>query len=204
MSVMPVARIWPREDRPLTVDDLRRLPDDGNRYELVNGILEVTPAPGRPHQQVATRLSFLLTLAAPAGVDVLSPVGMNLARDHHRIPDIAVVRSEPPGEDDDAYVESPPLLAVEVASRSTQKLDRTTKKAEYAAFGIRSYWLVTTDRALPTLTAYELRRGRYHDVGVVAGENEFRTELPFSVGVAPALLVADSHRWTEALRRLTQ
>jgi Putative restriction endonuclease len=88
--------------------------------------------------------------------------------------------------------------------RTSQKLDRTTKKTEYAAFGIRSYWLVTTDRALPTLTAYELRRGEYHGVGVVAGADEFRTRLPFPFSVVPSLLVADSDTWTAALHRLTQ
>jgi hypothetical protein len=48
MSVMTEARLWPIEDRLLTVHDLARTPDDGNRYELVNGVLVVTLRPGSP------------------------------------------------------------------------------------------------------------------------------------------------------------
>jgi Uma2 family endonuclease len=60
MGVMRLGRIWPTEDRPLTVEDLRRLPDDGNRYELVDGVLEVTPAPFVNHERVVSRLQYLL------------------------------------------------------------------------------------------------------------------------------------------------
>jgi len=44
--------------RPFTVDDLKGMPDDGNRYELIDGMLLVTPAPGWPHQEMGTELSY--------------------------------------------------------------------------------------------------------------------------------------------------
>jgi Uma2 family endonuclease len=200
MSVMTEARLWPIEDRPLTVDDLARTPDDGNRYELVNGVLVVTPAPGYTHQLVATRLTILLGIHAPTDFNVVSPVGMNIAPDHHRIPDLAVVRTEQmlPGMD---YPDTPPALVVEVASPSTAKQDRSTKKDEYAAFGIESYWLIAPDHQKPQIVAYELGGTTYEPVAVVTGEDEFRTERPFPFSVVPALLVADSARWTAALPR---
>jgi Uma2 family endonuclease len=76
---------------------------------------------------VATRLTFLLVLHAVEGFDVVSPVGMNIAPDHHRIPDLAVVRTEQllPGMD---YPDTPPALVVEVASPSTAKQDRSAKR----------------------------------------------------------------------------
>ncbi len=200
MSVMTEARLWPIEDRPLTVDDLARTPDDGNRYELVNGVLVVTPAPGFTHQLVVTRLAILLGIRASADFNVVSPVGMNIAKDHHRIPDLAVVRTAQmrPGLE---YPDTPPALVVEVASPSTAKQDRSSKRDEYAAFGIESYWLVTPDRQRPVLTAYQLSEDCYEPVAVVSGEDTFRTEMPFPFSVEPALLVADNARWTAALPR---
>lgn len=198
MSVMADVRLWPLEDRPLTVADLERTPDDGNRYELVNGVLVVSPAPNFLHQLIATRLTFLLVLRCPAAMTVVSPIGMNIADDHHRIPDLAIVRSNQvrPGQD---YPDTPPLLAVEVASRSTDKQDRTTKKDEYAVFGIPSYWLVKPHHERPTITAYELRGDGYVIAAEVTGEDTFRVDKPFEFSVAPALLVADAARWTAAL-----
>lgn len=197
MSVMTEARLWPTDGRSLTVDDLERTPEDGNRYELVNGVLVVSPAPDFMHQLVASRLNFLLMLRCPAGFNAVTPLGMTIANDHHRIPDIGVVRTaEMSGK---KYADTPPVLAVEVASRSTDKQDRTSKKDEYAAFGITSYWLVTPDRGRPVLTAYELRGDDYEPVAVVSGEDLFRTNKPFEFSVVPALLVADDARWTASL-----
>jgi Uma2 family endonuclease len=65
-----------------TVDDLDRFPDDGNRYELLDGVLLVTPSPGMPHQVATTRLAALLSnlleprpeiLVASPGVIILPP-----------------------------------------------------------------------------------------------------------------------------------
>lgn len=115
MSVMTEARLWPIEDRPLTGGDLARTPDDGNRYELVDGVLVVTPAPNLTHQLVATRLTVLLGIHAPTDFHVVSPIGMNIAPDHHRIPDLAVVRTEQmlPGLE---YPDTPPSVSSSTGS----------------------------------------------------------------------------------------
>ncbi len=189
--------LWPHEDRPLTVDDLLRQPHDGNRYELVNGILEVTPAPLNNHQRVVSRLQTLLDVTCPDDFEVLSGAGVNLAPNLHRIPDVIVITAdlfEP------EFHTRPPVLAIEVASRSTGKRDRTTKKREYAAFGIPSYWIVTPDAEHPSLTAYELRDGKYVQVTLVAGDERFEAAQPFPVTVVPRLLVADGAEWRSLLR----
>jgi Uma2 family endonuclease len=197
MSVMSLSDVWPREDRPLTVDDLVRLPHDGNRYELVDGVLEVTPAPLNNHNRVMTRLSWLLGQQCPDDLEVLVGNGVNLARDLHRIPDIIVVRSEWIEPTD--FIEDPPLLAIEVASNSTRRRDRTVKKREYQAFGIESYWIVEPDFDHPSLTAYQLTGSGYQQVASVADNEVFKAERPFPVTVMPRLLVEPGNAWRDGL-----
>lgn len=192
MSVMSSSHIW-HEDRPLTVDDLVELPDDGNRYELVNGVLTVTPAPFGGHDLVVHRLKSLLDQACPDGLRVFIGMGFNLTRSTHRVPDLAVVRMA--WFQRDSHQTRPPLLAVEVASGSTRVVDRTVKKVQYAAFGIESYWIVAPDVDRPSLTAYELRDGKYERVALVAGSETFEAVQPCPLKIVPSLLVADEEEW---------
>lgn len=195
MVSVTLGDIWPRRDRPLTVEDLERLQDDGNQYELVDGVLEVTLAPFSNHARFAWRLGVVIGLRCPPGLEVLEPAGVNLAEDHHRIPDLAVVRSDWVDSEPNGFIDQPPLLAVEVASKGTRKRDRTTKKREYAEFGIPSYWLAVPDFDAPSLTAYELRDGRYEQVAFAAGDESFEVTRPFGFSVTPRSLVEPGDRW---------
>src|ERR1700733_10755755 len=65
MSAVTVAEAWPKPGEPFTVDDLDRMPDDGRRYELIDGILIVSPVPAMPHQRVGFFLGMLLEEACP-------------------------------------------------------------------------------------------------------------------------------------------
>lgn len=184
------------DDRPLTVDDLELLPDDGNRYELVYGVLEVSPAPFGTHEFALHRLEFLLELHCPPDLMVAGGQGVNLHGDptRHRVPDTSVVRQ---AEFEPKFQISPAVLAVEVASASTTRRDREVKKAEYEQFGIQSYWIVVPDEKHPSLTAFELTDGRYVQVADVAGEETFHAERPFVIDIAPRRLVTRGEwkRW---------
>ena len=197
MGAVTLSDVWPREDRPLTVKDLERLPNDGNRYELVGGVLEVTPAPGNLHNRAVHRLAMLLEPHRPDDLEVLSGNGVNLAIDHQRIPDVIVVRSE--WVDATFFIEQPPLLAIEVASKSTRARDRTIKKREYEAFGIESYWIIEPDMSHPNLTVYELNDTGYDQVCMVAGDEAFHATRPFPITIVPALLVAHGNAWRSGL-----
>jgi Uma2 family endonuclease len=192
MSVMTAARdevaTWPPDDRPLTVDDLDLAPDDGNRYELDDGVLVVSPAPANAHQLVLHRLEVLLDGACPPEFLVLPGPGVEMSEIQYRIPDLVVVRKE----DFDLEAKSvtrPPALAIEVASPSTMIYDKNRKKEVYADFGIPAYWVVSPSRDKPSLTAYELRRGRYVEQAVVTGDDVYRADRPFAVEVCPANLI---------------
>jgi Uma2 family endonuclease len=186
MSVMSAPDVWADQDRLLTVEDMESMPDDEFRYELDDGILIVSPAPSSLHQLAVTRLALLLSSACPAGLTVLAGVGINISRQQHRVPDLAVVRAD---SFETVFQERAPVLAVEVASPRTRLYDRSRKKEVYQRFGIPSYWIVTPDRDRPDLTVFELRSGSYEQVAVVQGDEEFGAMLPFPVTVRPSQLV---------------
>lgn len=175
------------QGRPFTVGDLAAVPDDGNRYELIDGMLIVTPAPSWRHQEMAAAAFVLLREACPAGLRVLpAPFAVQTAADSEVQPDIIVTRYADLTPNN---LPVPPLLAVEVLSRSTALLDRNTKKAHYERMAVPSYWLL--DPTEPGhLTVFELdEQGRYADAGAVSGEEAFQARQPFSVTIVPHLLL---------------
>ena len=193
MSVMIAMGSGLPADRPLTVDDLEFLPDDGSRYELDDGVLVVSPAPANIHQLVASRLQMCLGAACPQEFLVVSGNGVAMTRTQYRVPDLVVVRAD---RFDLAAksVNSPPELAIEVASPSTALYDRNRKKTVYAEFGILGYWIVTPDPDKPAVTAYELLGGEYRVIAEASSDELFRPERPFSVDIVPAALVASPTR----------
>jgi Uma2 family endonuclease len=186
MSVMSSPDIWSGQDRMLTVADMADMPDDEFRYELDDGVLIVSPAPSSLHQLAVTRLALMLSAACPAELVVLAGVGVNITRFQHRVPDLAVVRSD---SFETVFQEGPPVLAVEVASPRTRLYDRNRKKDIYEGFGISSYWIVTPERDRPDLIVFELRSGKYELVAQVTGDDAFEVKLPFPVAIVPSRLV---------------
>lgn len=172
-----------------TVADLATMPDDGNRYELLDGTLIVTPAPATAHQRASFRLGMVLGLACPAALEVLAaPLDVRLSSDTLVQPDLLVVD---PAHLDDAGLAGVPLLAVEILSPSTRLLDLDLKKSRYEAAGCPSYWAV--DPGLgggpPALTVWELDGSGYAHVGHAEGEQTLHVDEPFPVDITPARLV---------------
>jgi Uma2 family endonuclease len=187
MVAMTTAEPWPAPGQLLTVDDLERMPDDGRRYELIDGVLVVSPAPRVPHQFVVAELIVLLRSACPPGLFAVPAPGVRMSDDTELIPDLVVIpREQLTGR----RVIRPPLLVVEIQSPSTALFDLNTKKAVYERFSIGCYWVVIPDVDQPELIAFELRGGRYEQVAHVTGGRPFRAERPFPVEVVPARLVA--------------
>jgi Uma2 family endonuclease len=189
MNVMTASRTaWP-DDRPMTVEDLNRLPGDGCRYELDDGVLVVSPPPANIHQLVASRLQTLLDVSCPPEYLVISGNGVEISSTQYRIPDLVVVLADQ-YEVTRASTSRPPVLAIEVASPATAIYDRNRKKDVYASFGIAFYWIVTPSLDKPRLVAYELSRGGYREIADVSGDQVFTATRPFAVRVVPSELVA--------------
>lgn len=178
MTTMPVSGDW-------TVDDLDALPDDGLRYELVDGVLLVSPSPRVPHQVAQAELLVLLHAAAPPHLRVLAaPLDVTFSRTRLLQPDLVVFdREQLRGPKADGL----PLLAVEVLSPSTRATDLTLKRHVLEQAGVASYWLL--DPEVPSLTVLELVDGVYEQVAVAVGEDELVVDRPFPVRVVAAALV---------------
>ena len=187
MSVVSIAEAWPPPGQPFTVAELDRMPDDGHRYELLDGVLVVSPRPTPAHQVVAFALASILDRASPPGWQVVPEPAVMVSRDTEFAPDIVVVaRDQLSG----TKITRPPILAVEVRSPSTALIDLNLKKAAYERFGVPSYWVVIPDQGRPELIAFELRGGRYEEAARASGDEPFTARRPFDVEVAPARLVA--------------
>jgi Uma2 family endonuclease len=185
MTAMTVSQP-PAGSAPFTVRDLEGMPKDGRRYELIDGTLVVSPAPGRRHQKIVLRLSSLLDVACPPEFDVLgAPFAVHSGDQIELQPDVLVGRDEDFTEKD---LPVPPVLAVEVLSPSTALNDWNTKKALYERLGVASYWVI--DPQEPALTAFELDPdGTYVQIAKVVGDEVFAAERPFAVRVVPSELL---------------
>lgn len=178
VTAMPRAGDW-------TVDDLDALPDDGFRYELVDGVLLVSPSPLVPHQLGLTGVQYLLHAAAPPGLRVLpAPLDITFTRTRLLQPDVVVLHER---QLTGRKVDGLPLLAVEVLSRSTRATDLTLKRLVLEEAGVPSYWLLDTD--VPSLTVLELEGGVYREVAVVRGAESLALVRPFPVTLVPDELV---------------
>ncbi len=182
---MTVMAVMPREAYDWTVDDLEDLPDDGLQYELVDGILLVSPAPIPIHQAVVGELFVLLRQSCPKHLKVfVAPLDWQPDRFTSLQPDVLVVAREDIGAQN---ITRPLPLAVEVLSPSTRRKDRVLKFSKYADSGVRSYWVVDPDG--PSLIAYDLVDGSYVMTGRADGTESITLDNPFPVTVVPAELV---------------
>jgi len=122
------------------------LPDDGNRYELFDGELLVTPAP-TPRHQVA--LARIYDAVAPfvkgqgLGHTLWSPADLQLGGEHFSQPDLFVVAALPADWSWSSFPD--PILVIEVLSPSTARADRIVKRRRFQQSGIPEYWVVDLD-----------------------------------------------------------
>ena len=131
--------------RLTTYDDLAAMPDDGKRYELIEGVLVELTSPLRVHALLARWLFRLLDREASTkglGEVYFAPVDVVLSPTNVLQPDLLFIAKDRLHIFNRAYVEEPPDLVVEILSPSTGARDRTIKAELYARFGVREYWMV--------------------------------------------------------------
>jgi Uma2 family endonuclease len=173
--------------RPLTVDDLETMPDDGHRYELLDGTLLVSPGPSYGHQSMSGELYTVLRAACPRELLVLyAPFAVQLTRYTELQPDLLVARR---ADFTAKNLPTAPLLAVEIRSPSTALIDRTLKRAAYARHGVPSYWIVDPEAGAPSILTFELDGTEYVEAARAVGSELFAVTKPFALQLRPVDLV---------------
>jgi Uma2 family endonuclease len=194
MATHPAVREW-------TYAEFARLPDDGNRYEVIAGELYVTPAPNRLHQRVSARLIHLFEGFCEergAGEVYGAPFDVIFGKGDYVEPDLVFVRED--RVDDvirDHGIVGTPDLVVEILSDSTEQRDRGIKRERYAAYGVPEYWIVDADAR--HVEVYRITRG---DLRRVAVEDDVLRYRPTAGG--PELVIDVPHLLRPADDRLSR
>lgn len=172
--------------------DLLALPDDGNRYEIIEGQIVVSPPPAPGHQRLLGDLEPLLRARLDAGRTTIAGAGLRVpphlgAPETFVIPDLMVVTDVTP----EMYYDPADVhLVVEVVSPGSVRRDRWYKRGLYAETGIAAYLIVEpAERRLTLVGRPEIEAGGYAEVATSVGGEPVTDE-----GLLAGLSFASLHR----------
>lgn len=155
-----------------TYQDYLKLPEDGRRYEILNGVLLLMPAPKDSHQnavlEIATHLRTYVKLAGLGKVRT-APLDVKLGPRNVFQPDVLVVLNEHLERLTEDGVMGAPDLTVEVLSPSTALEDRVDKHREYALAGVAEYWIDNPERR--STEVFVLEGKEFHSLGIFSGKD---------------------------------
>jgi Uma2 family endonuclease len=167
-----------------TYEDLRDLPEDGKRYEIIEGVLYQMDAPNMEHGELIANLihSVLYPVVRPLGGRVYTaPLDVFLPGANPVQPDVFVLLPDQLRYRSQRGVEGPPALVVEVLSPNTSRHDLVRKRALYARAGVPEYWIVSPEAMI--VEVLTLEGGHYRTHARVAGDE------PLSSVVLPGIAV---------------
>ena len=166
-----------------------QLPDDGNRYEVIDGVLYMTTAPSNFHQWIIrqTFLAFNQQIdSVGIGVTLWAPIGLFMPGCDPVQPDLLVVRTADLGIIREGRIHGVPALLVEVLSPSNPDQDLRVKREAYARAGVPEYWIMRpAERDVLVHSQPDPASGQYASVAHVAPDGELVSPtLPFRAPVA--------------------
>ncbi|MEO8434847.1 MAG: Uma2 family endonuclease [Pyrinomonadaceae bacterium] len=171
----------------LTVADLDACPEDGNRYELIEGELFVSRAPRLPHQLVLQRLQgafFNYLESNPIGL-VVPGAGAVFSEYDAVIPDLVFVRKERWDEivANDRFVGAPDLV-IEVLSPGTENRQRDllVKRQLYAKYGVEEYWVVDVESRMVLI--HRLAGQTLEEIASLKGDDEITSPILPGLGLS--------------------
>ncbi len=181
-AVSPPVR-WSAPDGMWTEPDLHLFPQDGHRYEIVDGSLHVTPPAPCSHDALVRAVVTTLRAAAPPGWWVCDRLGVAFGA-NNLVPDVTVLRPRSSGSSwsDPSDV----ALVIEVETPATRRYDRVLKPGLYAEAGIPAFWRIEPDRLVPALRIYQLSGTEYLLHHSVEGAEPVQLDAPFPIRLAPA------------------
>jgi Uma2 family endonuclease len=170
---------------PWTVADMASTPDDGLRYELVDGTLLVSAAPSKLHQRAVGNLYVMLRGVCPLELEVfLAPTEYQPTSTRSLQPDLLVVSRDDPGG---GAVTTPLALAVEVLSPSSRSIDAVLKRELYEQAGVAQYWVVDPEE--PAVTVWTREGDRFSSPVFVRHDERLSLSAPLDVALVAAELV---------------
>jgi Uma2 family endonuclease len=145
----------------LAYDDLQQLPEDGKRYEIIDGELHVSPAPRVRHQGAVFQFALFFGRAEQAGYGRGFTAPLDVVLDEHNVvqPDLLFISTSRLAILTEANVQGAPDLIIEVLSPATSKRDLGVKLQLYARFKVPHYWAADTDQR--SVRRFELRGETY-------------------------------------------
>ena len=152
-----------RKKKKYSYDDYVKIPDDGKRYEILNGELIMSPSPTTLHQRVAGKLFIELKTFVEKnnlGEVFISPYDVILNDDDIVQPDIIFVSNENENIITEENIKGSPDLLIEILSPSTGYYDLVEKKDIYEKSGIKEYWIV--DPQKKWIEVYSLKQHKYY------------------------------------------
>lgn len=172
----------------LTWADYEQLPEDGNRYEVLEGELVMTPAPDYVHQCVSMNLSVLLDTwrrsSGLAGRMLAAPFDVVLADDTIVQPDLIYLSSTTRELLHRGRLCGVPDVAIEIHHTERAARDRVAKLQIYARFAIPEYWLVNIDSRTVTILLH--REGGYETLATGTGQTPLASRVLEGLVVTPA------------------
>lgn len=150
------------KEHGVTYDQYAEMPDDGQRYEVLDGMLELmSPGPSTPHQSVSRELQFLLMQSCRTDYILFhAPIDVILSDTNVVQPDILLIHRSREHIIAKRGIEGSPDLVVEILSPGSRRRDKVRKFTIYAAHGVPEYWVV--DAESRTLEQFRLGDdGRY-------------------------------------------
>ena len=169
-----------------TYNEYAKLPDTGDRYEVMDGVLLMSPSPNSAHQNVVTMFGFYLTQyvkLAGLGKVFVAPLDVELARNRVVQPDVVVVLNENLAKITKSHIVGAPDLVVEVASPGTATYDRLSKLKAYEQAEVAEYWLVNPDRR--SIELLVLSSGKYESIGIFQHQNILPSRLVPNIANIP-------------------
>lgn len=150
-----------------TYEDYAQFPDDGKRYEIIEGELFMVPSPMTKHQLVSqaieAKLERFFLKKHPMAVYLHAPVDVILSDTNVVQPDICVILNEHRSIITEKNIAGAPDFLIEILSPSNRAMDVRKKRALYEKYGVKEYWIVDPD--IETIQKSVLKKGRFVDAG---------------------------------------
>ncbi len=138
-----------KSKKDLTYWEYTILPDDSNRYEIINGELKMTPAPKTSHQEISKNIEYELIKYEKSTINgkvLYAPVDILLAKNVVVQPDLIFILKENYEIITEDNIKGAPDLIIEILSPSTTHYDMFEKKEIYEEYGVKEYWIVDPDK----------------------------------------------------------